>query len=72
VLSVRPQIPVVIMSGCLRPEDETNARLLGIRNVIQKPTTVDEPANTLDRLLQQRETGDCIGPASSLITSGSS
>ncbi len=50
-LALRPDLPVVLLSGYLRPEDETAAERLGIRALILKPDTVEALAETLDRLL---------------------
>jgi PAS domain S-box-containing protein len=50
IMEVRPDIPVVMMSGYLRPEDEEEARRLGVRDLILKPDTIEDLAQSLDRL----------------------
>ncbi|HZU31532.1 MAG TPA: PAS domain S-box protein, partial [Candidatus Angelobacter sp.] len=53
VLQTRPNIPVVMMSGYLRPEDEREARQIGIRELILKPDTVEELAKSLHRVFTE-------------------
>ncbi|HEU4416816.1 MAG TPA: PAS domain S-box protein, partial [Candidatus Angelobacter sp.] len=50
VLAIRPEIPVVMMSGFVRPEDEKEARRIGVRYVILKPDTIEELAQSLDQI----------------------
>ncbi len=50
ILEICPEMPVVMMSGYIRPEDETNARQLGVYELILKPETIDDLAQALDRL----------------------
>lgn len=50
LMEIRPNIPVVMMSGYLRPEDEQEAQRLGIRDIILKPDTIEDLAQSLDRL----------------------
>jgi CheY-like chemotaxis protein len=50
ILQIRPDIPVVMMSGYLRPEDEQEARRIGIRDLILKPDTIEELAKSLHRV----------------------
>ncbi len=52
ILSIRPDIPVLLASGYVRPEDVESARVIGIREVIWKPHTVAEMG---DQLAQQLE-----------------
>jgi PAS domain S-box-containing protein len=49
--SIRPDIPIVLASGYLRPEDEQQAADVGIQHVLLKPSTVDALARTLDEVL---------------------
>jgi CheY-like chemotaxis protein len=51
VLAVRPNALVVIASGHLQDKDVARARAAGVRDVIQKPATVEEMAQTISRLL---------------------
>jgi nitrogen-specific signal transduction histidine kinase/CheY-like chemotaxis protein len=46
----RPELPVVLTSGYLRPEDREVARVQGVRSVVLKPSMVDELARTLHDL----------------------
>jgi PAS domain S-box-containing protein len=50
VLAIRPDIPVVMTSGYIRPEDELEARRLGVRELILKPDTIEELAKALHRV----------------------
>jgi PAS domain S-box-containing protein len=54
LLRVRPDVPIVMTSGYLRPEDQTAALNLGIRDLILKPNTVEELGLALDRLFAER------------------
>jgi PAS domain S-box-containing protein len=42
VLAIRPDIPVLLASGYVRPEEVERAREAGIRKVIWKPSTLSE------------------------------
>ncbi len=42
VLSVRPDIPVLLASGYVRPDEVERALAAGIRKVIWKPSTITE------------------------------
>lgn len=55
VLAVRPDIPVLMTTGYIRAEDEGNARAAGIRELILKPTTMDELGHVLDRLFRNSQ-----------------
>lgn len=51
IREIRPELPIVMTSGYVRPEDEEMAFELGVRSLVLKPNTVDELAPVLDRLL---------------------
>jgi CheY-like chemotaxis protein/two-component sensor histidine kinase len=51
LLSIRPDIPIVLASGYLRPEYERQAASIGIRRVLLKPSRIDALAQTLDEVL---------------------
>jgi len=51
ILSMRPDTPIVLASGYIRPEDEQQAASIGIRRVLLKPSTIDVLAQTLDEIL---------------------
>lgn len=52
MLAVRPDLPIVVTTGCVRPEDQDQAAQLGIRELILKPDTFQEMGSTLDRLFR--------------------
>ena len=51
VLAIRPDVPVIMTSGYVRPEDRETAERLGIQEVILKPSTVEDLVPLLDRLV---------------------
>ena len=51
VLEIRPGMPVLLASGYVRAEDVELARALGVREVIWKPTTINEMGELLGRIL---------------------
>jgi len=55
VLGVRPGMPVIMMSGYLQSDDESNARAIGIREVMLKPATMDDLGRALDGIFRSRE-----------------
>jgi CheY-like chemotaxis protein len=44
-------VPVIMMSGYVRPEDRDRALALGVREVLLKPATVEELCQSIDRQL---------------------
>ncbi len=54
VMAIRPEMPVIITSGYVRPEDQVKAQQLGVRDFILKPSTADQLATALDLLLLDR------------------
>jgi CheY-like chemotaxis protein len=54
VRGIRPDIPVIMTSGYVRPEDQDKARELGVRELIVKPDTVEELSAAIDRVFQDR------------------
>jgi CheY-like chemotaxis protein len=54
VMEIRPDIPVVMLSGYIRPQDELEAQRLGVRALILKPDTIDGLARVLDELFSTR------------------
>jgi len=58
LLEIRPDVPVVMTSGYLRPEDQETAARVGIRALILKPNTVEELGSVLDKLLRDRTNPD--------------
>jgi CheY-like chemotaxis protein len=55
LLEIRPDVPIVMTSGYVRPEDQEMASRLGIRELILKPNTVSELGRILDELLGDRK-----------------
>jgi PAS domain S-box-containing protein len=54
LISIRSDIPVVITSGYVRPEDQELARQLGAAALILKPNTIEELGRVLDTIFRQR------------------
>jgi len=54
LLRVRPDAPIALASGYVRPAEIDYARTLGIREIILKPNTVEELAPVVQRLLAAR------------------
>jgi PAS domain S-box-containing protein len=50
LLEVRPDIPIVMTSGYVRPEDEATALSVGIRAVVTKPAALDQLPEILARV----------------------
>ena len=51
MLAIRPELPIVLTSGYVRPEDEALAREIGIRAVCSKPTALNELGKTLGEVM---------------------
>jgi PAS domain S-box-containing protein len=51
LLSIRPDLPIIITSGYVRADDVAAARELGVREMILKPDTIDELAAIVHRNL---------------------
>jgi PAS domain S-box-containing protein len=51
MLAVRPDLPILLTSGYMRPEDEEQAREIGIRAVSGKPTALGDLGRTLSEIL---------------------
>ncbi len=53
MLGIRADIPIVMTSGYVRPEDQERAlSSLGLRDLILKPDTIEQLARTLDQVFQ--------------------
>lgn len=52
LLQIRPDIPIIMMTGYVRPEDEEAARRLRIADVVRKPNSVQEFAQMLARYME--------------------
>jgi PAS domain S-box-containing protein len=51
MLALRPDLPILLTSGYMRPEDEAQAREIGIRAVSGKPTALGELGRMLSEIL---------------------
>jgi PAS domain S-box-containing protein len=51
--SLRPGLPIVMVTGYIRPADLEQARDLGIRRLILKPNTAQEMAETLNEIMAE-------------------
>ncbi|MEJ1963954.1 MAG: ATP-binding protein [Gammaproteobacteria bacterium] len=54
VLEIRPEVPVIMTTGYIDPDDLDLARRIGVREVILKPTTIEEMARSFHRQLVAR------------------
>jgi CheY-like chemotaxis protein len=50
LLAIRPDIPIVMTSGHVRPEDRERALRMGLRDLILKPDTIQQLSQILDRI----------------------
>ena len=55
-LAIRPDLPILMTSGFVRPEDQKAAEDLGIRRIILKPSTLDQLAEALADSIQSQST----------------
>jgi len=55
VLQVRPNMPVVLVTGYIRPQDRERAKELGIRDLVLKPDTVEELGHAVRRVLNEQK-----------------
>ncbi|MGH9501260.1 MAG: ATP-binding response regulator [Terriglobales bacterium] len=55
VLQICPNLPVILTTGYVRPEDQEFARRAGVREVILKPDTIEQLGSVLHRLLCEAE-----------------
>ena len=53
LLALRRDLPIVLLSGYLKPEDARFAAELGIRHLMLKPSTVEEMARTLAPVIDE-------------------
>ncbi|HEU4624072.1 MAG TPA: response regulator [Steroidobacteraceae bacterium] len=54
VLAIRPDVPVVLATGYIDANDMELVQQIGIREVILKPTTIEEMGRSFRRLLAAR------------------
>jgi len=55
VLAIRPDVPVIMTTGYIDPDDLDLARRIGVREVILKPTTIEEMGRSFHRQLAARQ-----------------
>jgi DNA-binding NtrC family response regulator len=55
VLAIRPEVPVIMTTGYIDPDDLDRARRIGVREVILKPTTIEEMGRSFHRQLSARQ-----------------
>ncbi|MBB6094155.1 PAS domain S-box-containing protein [Povalibacter uvarum] len=55
LLDVRADIPIVMTSGYVRPQDREAAQKIGVRDLILKPDTLEELGRTLEQLFRQHQ-----------------
>jgi len=53
LLARRPDFPIVIASGFIRPEDHERVRRLGIKKLLEKPSTVSNVGASLAELFKE-------------------
>ena len=53
IRKIRPDIPIVLMSGCVTPAPTERARTLGIAEVLPKPLVQGDMARGLAKALQR-------------------
>lgn len=58
VLSLRPEVPVVMTSGYVRPKDRESVMKTGVRDLLLKPNTVEELGEVLHRLMLRNRAQD--------------
>ena len=51
LLRLRPNLPIIAVSGYVRPEDEALMSQVGARELVHKPDTVEELARALHRAI---------------------
>jgi PAS domain S-box-containing protein len=52
LLELRPEMPIVVTSGYVRPEDQAKAEELGVRELILKPAPIEDLARILGQIFQ--------------------
>jgi PAS domain S-box-containing protein len=58
LLAIRPDTPIIMTSGYVRPEDQEKALTMGLRDLILKPDTIEQLGRTLDRIFQHEHSPD--------------
>ena len=58
LLKIRPDLPIIVTSGFVRADDIRRAKELGIPEIILKPNTVEEMADTIHERLSKDKSRD--------------
>jgi two-component system, cell cycle sensor histidine kinase and response regulator CckA len=53
LLRIRPDLPILISTGCILPEDAIAVRNLGLPDLVLKPDAVEDFGGLIDNLLKQ-------------------
>lgn len=56
VRAARPELPVILSSGYLTPENRAEAAATGVLEIIPKPCSIEELSSTVHRLVRARAT----------------
>jgi DNA-binding NarL/FixJ family response regulator len=59
---ISPGLPVLISSGFITQQLRDEARIAGVRGVLEKQNTVEELGGLVARILLEREQGAANGP----------
>jgi DNA-binding NarL/FixJ family response regulator len=55
LLQIRPNTPIVITSGYIRPQDKECVRRMGLPDILLKPDTIEQLAKALNDALAERK-----------------
>jgi CheY-like chemotaxis protein len=61
-IAVRPEIPIIVISGYVRTEDRAKAEELGIREIVSKPSRITDLTDAMERVCIVRPTTEPITP----------
>ncbi len=53
MLGLRPELPIIVVSGFFRPEDVEKVRAAGVTKMVEKPHTITLLGGTLDQLFKE-------------------
>ncbi len=54
MLTTRPDIPIVMTSGYVRPQDRETAQAVGVLDLVLKPDTLEQLGRVLDRVFREQ------------------
>lgn len=60
ILSIRPDIPIIICSGYSKRIDENSAGKIGIKGFLMKPVTLSDMAGMVRRVLDEKKDSPCF------------